>query len=421
MKKSISLAVIACAFIAVSLVERVQAAATSDKAISVSSGVEYEYIETYSTAKLNAILSSELDDFMSSSTEPKAFHGAFPPAAHAVKLYRVKYHSVVPELGNRPTIASGLVAIPDMGADAGKAMPMVSYQHGTVFDKSYVPSNPDGSAETQIMIARFASDGYIVIGADYFGRGISDLPDSYLSRDSTRQANYDMLLAARAVLASMKIEPTHLFLSGWSQGGWATMIYLHKLQELGEKVTAAAVASAPVDITLTMNRWLNNYQPIDAVYLPAVVALQLQSQEYYHQQPGLTAEAIRPEYLDAARAFYNNNMNWETFSAKTPSKLQDFINPAFRASVALGGSPYWQVLEEDQAYRWTRAMPLHTYYGAKDEVTPHFIAMLPADTQALLGGAPTQAIDAGDSADHRGVFVFGVIEQKNWFDTFLKK
>jgi pimeloyl-ACP methyl ester carboxylesterase len=402
------------AFVQAGPVRGVQARET----IAVSSGIEYEYLQTYSVARLNTILASELDSFMSSSTLPTAFRGKFPPAANAVKLYRVKYRSVVPELDNRPTMASGLVAIPDTGATT---MPVVAYQHGTVFDKSYVPSNPDASLETRIMIARFASQGYVIIGADYFGRGVSDLPDSYLVKDSARQANYDMLLAARSVLASMAIEPSQLFVSGWSQGGWVTMVYLRKLEEVGEKVTAAAVASAPVDIYITMIRWLNNYQPIDAVYLPGVVTLQLQAQEFYRQQVGLTESAILPEFLEPARELYSNRMDFDTFLTKTRAKLQDFIKPAFRASAYLGQTPYWRMLEQDQAYRWTSVTPLRTYHGGKDEVTPAYVGKLPTETQAVLGGAPAQGIDAGATADHRAVFVYGVIDQKDWFDTFLKK
>jgi hypothetical protein len=71
-----------------------------------------------------------------------------------------------------------------------------------VFDRSQVPSNPDASMETRLVLAAFAAQGYIVNGADYFGRGQSDLPDSYLVRQSTQQANLDMLLAARDFLAA---------------------------------------------------------------------------------------------------------------------------------------------------------------------------------------------------------------------------
>ena len=71
---------------------------------------------------------------------------------------------------------------------------MLSCQHDTVFDLSQVPSNPDASMEMRLVFTAFAAQGYIVIGADYFGCGQSDLPDSYLVRQSTHLANLDMLL-----------------------------------------------------------------------------------------------------------------------------------------------------------------------------------------------------------------------------------
>ena len=113
-----------------------------------------------------------------------------------------------------------------------------------------------------------------------------------------------MLIAAKSVLVALGIEPGKLFLSGWSQGGWTTMAYLEKLEGLGLPVTAAAVASGPVDIALTFGRWLNNPQPVDAPYLPAAVAILLHADANYHQVPGLAESAIAPEYVDAARALY---------------------------------------------------------------------------------------------------------------------
>jgi hypothetical protein len=387
--------------------------------VDVASGVTYQFIGRYDTQRLDHIAGPELDAFMAGSTEPTAFRGKFPPARYAVALYRVIYPSVVPEFDNRPTTASGLVAIPETGVRGAQALPLVSYQHGTVFEKDSVPSNPDASTETRIMVARFAAQGYIVIGADYFGRGQSELADSYLVKRSTQQATHDMLVAARKMLAAQNISTGALFLSGWSQGGWATMAMLQKLEAVGIKVTAAAAASAPVDIFIITNRWMNNPQPVDAVYLPGCTALQLFAQEYYLQQSGLTESAIRPQYLEAARALYVGTMSWEAFYAATPHTLADFLRPEFRAGGKIGATPYWHVLQDNQAYRWTSVTPLRTYYGGHDEVTPAYIGKLPEATQATLGGAATHAIDAGDAADHRAVFLFGVLDQKPWFDSLL--
>lgn len=382
----------------------------------VGPGIEYRLIGTYDVARLDRILGAELDEFMASSTMPTEFRGKFPPARFGVKLYKVRYASVVPEWNNRPTIASGLVAVPDDGA---KTLPVVSYQHGTVFDRSYVPSNPDSSMETRIMIARFASQGYAVIGADYFGRGDSTLPDSYLVKNSTQQATYDMLQAAKAVLESLGRTPDRLFISGWSQGGWVTMALLQKLEALGAPVTAAAAASAPVDIRVTVTRWMNNPQPIDAAYLPGVLAIQLQAHENYHGLPGLAETAIRPEYLAASRDLFAGRSDFTTFFNATKPTLAEFLKPEFRASADTAESAYWRRLDDNEAYRRRSKTPLRAYQGGKDEVTPIGIARLPEMTQSMLGGVPVKTVDVGPDADHRAVFIGAVLDQKPWFDGML--
>ncbi|MCX6279952.1 MAG: hypothetical protein NT004_17950 [Bacteroidetes bacterium] len=387
--------------------------------IKVSSGVQYQLIGTYDTHKLNEVFKKDLEDFLQTSTVgSKAYNDSFPPATYPVKLYRVKYNSVIPELSNRPVVASGLIAIPENGSDS---MPLLMYQHGTTFSKTEAPSFPENSMETKIIVSRFASQGYIVVCADYFGKGMSDLPDSYLVLNSAQQACVDMLFAANSILTSKKIKQGPLFLTGWSQGGWATLVLLQKLESLGITVTATATASAPADGLVMYDRWFNNYQPIDAVYLPGCITLQIQAQEYYHQQVGLTASAIRPEYLQASIDFYNSKIDWATFRKLTKDKLQDYLKPEFLASGNTCESPYWQVLDKSQAYRWRSHTPLYNYYGGSDEVVPVFIARLPETFQKVLGGGPTTAVYAGDKADHRATFIYSVIHAKNWFDQFLKK
>lgn len=384
----------------------------------IPAGGAYELIGTYSVERLNRILGEELDEFMKSSTLPNAFRGRFEPARYPVKLYRVRYRSVVPEMDNRPTLASGLVAVPESGADR---MPLVSYQHGTVFNRAWVPSNPDLSMETRLMVAAFAAQGYVVIAADYFGRGQSDLPDdSYLLRDSTRQAGRDLIINANDFLVSQRINVSHVFLSGWSQGGWVTMNYLNALEVLDLRVTAAAAASAPIDLRLVLNRWINNPQPVDAAYLPGVIALHLGARERYLGSAGLMEQAVRPEYVKPARDLYQGRIDWTEFLKQTTPKVADFMRAEFARDGYSGRSNYWRDIDTLQAYRWRIQTPLRVYYGGKDEVTPAEIGLLPGAVQKLLGGTSTSSHNAGDSADHRGVFVFGVIDQKQWFDGFVR-
>ena len=127
----------------------------SDNSKDVANGVQYQLLGEYDVNRLNKILTSELAEFSN-------FPMVFPPAVNPVRLYKVIYNTVIPEESNRPVRVSGLVAIP-----VGRAgtLPLLSYQHGTVFTRTAVPSSPEESMETRLMVARFAGQGYIVVAS----------------------------------------------------------------------------------------------------------------------------------------------------------------------------------------------------------------------------------------------------------------
>ena len=370
--------------------------------------VTCELIGTYDIARLNKVLTTELAEFSD-------YPAKMPTATNAVRLYRIVYPSVVPEQNNRPTKASGLLAIPD-GAP-GK-LPVVSYQHGTVFSKTEVPSHPDESMETRLMLAAFAGRGYVVVAADYFGKGESPETDAYLVKASAQQACYDMLTSARAASADLKVEWGDLFLTGWSQGGWTTMVFLNRLEEAAVPVKAASTASAPNDLFAAINHWIHSPSDNDASFIPGLLALQLPAYERYYGLSGLADAAIVPDCQTAARDLYLNNKTWA--EAGLPKTLARFLQEPFAAESSLAGNAYWKILRENQAYQWRSVTPLRIYYGEVDEVVPPAIAMLPAAYQKTVGGAQTTAIEVeGKLATHRGTFVHAVAEQAKWFDELI--
>lgn len=381
--------------------------------IAIPSGVVFEEIDRYDIERLSRIMTEEL---VASGFADKA-PNTFGPPTTAVRLYRVTYPSVVPEQYNRPTIASGLVAIPE---SMHPSHAIVCYQHGTVFSKSEVPSNPEQSMETRLMIAQFAGQGYIVVAADYFGKGVSIEPDSYLVKWSTQQACTDMLLTAKAFLRAKSIEPGPLFLSGWSQGGWATLVLLQHLEAVGADVIAAATASAPVDVYTTVSRWINNPQPIDTPWLTGCAAIQICAQDAY-LQPGLVDLAYKPEYVEVVRAMHANRIGWSEFSKRVPRLVRDMLRPEFVETGWQGDTDYWRRLQDANGYRWRSRTPMRCYFGEVDEVVPVYIAKLPEGFQTTVGGAATEAISAGPKADHRGTFLFAVAHEKAWFDALLAK
>jgi len=372
----------------------------------VGRGVKYQYLGEYGVERLDRIQTTELAEFSS-------FPMVYPPAGNPVKLYGVIYDTVIPEDNNRPTRVSGLIAVPQIKE---RTMPVLSYQHGTVFSRTGVPSSPEESMETRLMVARFAGQGYLVIAADYIGKGVSGEPDAWLVKDSTAQACVDMLLAARAVCADLGITPGDLFLSGWSQGSFGTSAFLRRLEEIGTPVKAAAMASAPNDIYTCFTRWIHVPSDLDVPWLVATAAMLVNSYEHYYDLPGLSRSAIKPEYWQAAHDLSSNAITWEQAEKLLPPKAKDLFQANFLERGSLVESRFFKQLQLNCSYNWRAKTPTHYYYGAIDEVVTPYMVQLPVEYEKTVGGAPATAISAGEKANHRGTFVFAVDDQKRWFD-----
>lgn len=378
--------------------------AQEGQVVRLSGGLEYQRIARWDADQLNKIL----------QVDTPAFAGigvSYTPARNAVRLYRVTYNSVVPERGNKPIVATGLIAIPD---GEGTSFPMVSYQHGTVYGKKEVPSFPEQSPETQLMIAQFAGQGYVVIGADYFGMGTSNEPEGYMVKASHQQATYDMLTASRAVLDHLKFTTTRLFLAGWSQGGFVTMAMLEKLEQSGVKVDAAVTASAPVDVSVALNGFLSFPRKTDASWVNSLFILSAFSFENYYGVPGLARSLIADAYYDVARKAY---LREPYNAADVPTDLHKLLRPDYFDAQFFAASAYGRLVSQTQAYRWVIKSPVRNYYGETDEAISTGLGRLAMTYQQAIGnGNPAvEAVSTGPTS-HRGTFAVAVPKWKLWFD-----
>lgn len=366
--------------------------------------VSYSFLGRWDVGQLNDILTSTFPAFA-------GIRVSYPPARHAVRLYRVIYPSVAPERGNRPVMLSGLVALPENDTEA---LPLVSYQHGTVYLKSEVPSFPERSPETQLMLALFAGQGYALIGADYIGMGLSDEPQGYIVKGSHQQATTDLLPVAAAVMADLGRRTTSLFLAGWSQGGYVTMAMLERLEGLGVPVRAVATASAPTDLWLALSAPLLHPRSNDAPWLTTIFALLAFSYETYYDVPGLARSIIKPSVYDLVERAYRQ----EPFEHRDmPTDLRAFVNEPYFDADFFSRSAFGRLVRANDAYRWAVRTPVRNHYGEADEAVRPLLARLPMEYQRALGGDRVEAVLTGDDT-HRGTFARAAPHWKAWFDSF---
>lgn len=373
--------------------------------IEIATGVRYELIDTWDVPRLNKILTEDTPKFSGVAVK-------YSPAQNAVRLYRVTYPSVIPEQGNRPTIASGLLAVPETASPT--PAPLVSYQHGTVYGKQEVPSFPEQSPETQLMIAQFAGQGYVLIGADYFGLGVSKEPEGYMVKASHQQASTDMLTAGRAALSHMKRETSKLFLAGWSQGGFVTMAFLEKLEKDGVPVQAAATASAPIDVSVALNGFLSFPRKNDATWVPTLFILSSFAFENYYGVPGLARSLLNDAYYDVSRKAYERQ---PINPADVPTDLRKLVRAEFFNPQYFAASAYGRLVAETQAYRWVIKTPVRNYYGDSDEAISVGVGQLAMTYQRAMGAGNdvVTAVSTGPTS-HRGTFATATPEWKAWFD-----
>jgi pimeloyl-ACP methyl ester carboxylesterase len=401
---------------------------------------DFTFIKTVSKAELENISNGERLEFLQATPPSEKYKT--PRAANAtndVDIYSVSYQSSIPEKDGKQTRASGLVAIP-AGFRSG-ALPIVSYQHGTVYGKYEVPSysfrdsSPSpinhykGSYETRLAVAQFAGRGKIVIAADYFGMGDSTEPDSYLVKASEQQACLDLYKATVEWLKSgLGIEQQALFLSGWSQGGFVTMAFLEMLEDQDIPVMAASTASAPNDLFASLFGAIYHPAKISAPWINTILSLSGFSFQDYYSKPGLVSSIIKPEYIEPMRRIYARDYSSEeelvnlilslTRHGKLDLKMllkTEFSNPA-----AFANTEYGALLKQSSVYRHYFLTPVQMNYGTLDEAIPVPIAQLGEFYQKSMGVKNVSAIPV-EGANHRATFLTAVARQVGWFDRIIQR
>jgi hypothetical protein len=167
-----------------------------------------------------------------------------------VANYKITY-STIDALG-QPDTASGLLCVPLIG---DIEVPLALYNHGTVGERSAVPSNP--TTGERLLVQAIAASGYITLAPDYIGLGDSDGIHPYVHAASEASAGRDLVIAVRKWLQDdVAFFNDQLFITGYSQGGHAAQA-LHRDLETnptddGVEVAAATHLSGPYSISEVM-------------------------------------------------------------------------------------------------------------------------------------------------------------------------
>ncbi len=422
-------------------------------------GISYEVIRPISASELTTLLAGEF----TTSNKPIAQPLIPPVLTRGVTLYRIFYTiNIENPKFSTSQIVSGLLMLPEGGDKQGQPiqdLPLVIYNHGTLFSREQSASNAVvikdgiltvGSAETLFNIGLLAEQGYALLAPDYLGYGVNFIDEAYGIKQPTTTAIVELLEASRSVLSTLGVRPKQLFLNGFSQGGLNTQWATQKLEALKIPVAAVAVQAPFNELEETARWWLsrtmaNPRLPLDpGPWVPLTAGMLLKSYESWYGLEGLVDAVVKNEvipeginslgnlvtnpkavtYREIIKLFAQegdkavqfdppsmfSNDQWQVQVIRDGQSIHTTIPGFAGQSMLVDGAldqpvgvvrKFLDLLERDSPRYWTYSTPLKAWYGLSDEALP---PNLVAPGMADAGGSEvTLAPVIG--ASHRQTFL----------------
>jgi hypothetical protein len=319
-----------------------------------------------------------------------------PNFRYPFNMYKI-YYDITHSDGSVQHL-SGLLVVPTSVTGIEINVPIISLQHPTQTERAYSPSN--GNVLDNEMTVPFAmalaSMGYITAVADYPGMGINYDVHPYCL-EILADSIIGMIRSARDSEGSWLPSDQNtnwngqLYLIGYSEGGYATMVAAKHLQQEGEfTVSAVAALDGPYSLSDTMR---NVMIDADATYpspyfLPYTIAgyddvykAETDAFNFYNAVKGQVPSYTPPEGMTYAEQLYSElggaysgNQISVLMQKATPyvgpkSILTDQFYNAIK-DTGPNAPIYQRLLLNDGFYAWIPSMPLKMFHNSLDDLVP---------------------------------------------------
>ena len=308
---------------------------------------------------------------------------------YGYRAYKIPYLTTNEE--GQTISASGLMVVPtgmpDMVYQIG--LSLVSDDHGTIMKDSQAPTvlaqqsnSPDGSA---IILTSLA--GFVTLQPDYVGFGDSrENYHPFVLKKSLANATIDFIYAAQSFAAENNIKLNgQLFLTGYSEGGYAAMATLQAIEK-GHKfldVAMAAPMAGPYDVNRTAFGVLS--QP--NISVPSFMANVGYSYATAYNQPldSVFNEPYASEVEELMSGAYSRVEIDEQLTDVTTGNFGLFTMEFVKEFFANEDQWFRQAVVQNNVYAWVPNAPVRLVHCEGDDVIPYSISELTANTMNKMG------------------------------------
>ncbi len=337
------------------------------------------------------------------STRYSALFGSFAPLItgqylkNSITVYKVVYKTK--NTDGTEVQASGALIVPTVTG----AIPMMSIQHGTIRTDDDAPSNNGTNSDTYTFGSLFGSSGYIVALPDYIGYGTSkSLPHTYEHRNGLATASLDMLRASQEFLAQNKVNwDKRLYITGYSEGGYATMSLHKKMEEeaAGEfNLRASSIGAGAYDKTAFMKYVVNTAATTNPGYNSLYIWTLLTYDRIYGLNRPMSYYFKEP---------YATQIQTQRENASVNVNLSQIFTDGFKQAVNSGSdAAFVKAVADNDVFDWKPAVPVRMYHGADDQLVPVFnsknaeAAMKKRGANVLLTTMPGNHTDLSVISDY---------------------
>jgi acetyl esterase/lipase len=353
---------------------------------------------------------TQIDSFLTAQGIP----GGVLQIRNSVKVYKIIYSTV--SYDSSATVASGVVFLPQ-GNDNCKR-PILNYCHGTIIKKVDAPSNKVGEYVVGIC---FSATGYITILPDYLGLGsVSPGLHPYIHAQSEATSVIDMIRASKEWMDSTNYSYSDkLFLTGYSQGGHASMATHRMMQETlpGEfTVTAAAPLSGPYDVSGVQAEVITRDSSYGAPgYLPFV----LFSYNMVYNMYNSWNQILDTPYCNTVPPLMDGSVSLgvvENFIPDTPNLI---LIPALLDTFETDTSHvFWDALRANNLYDWVPTCPVRMGYCTADELVSYKNAIACQDSMIAHGATDVQAFCVNPLLGHSDCALYALMAVNGFFNNY---
>lgn len=350
---------------------------------------------------------NQVDSFLTAQGVPTGMIGL----QHGIKAYKITYSTV--SWDSSATIATGVVFLPQNTGTCKK--PILNYNHGTIIKKVDAPSNKVG--EYVIGIA-FSGAGYIVVMPDYLGLGDSPGLHPYIHAQSEATCVVDMIRASKEYMDSVNyLYNDQLFLTGYSQGGHATMAAHRLLQEEYAStlpVTASYPLSGPYDVSGVQAEVITKDSSYGAPgYLPFVLFS-------YNMVYGMYSSwdaVLKAPYNATVPPLMDGSVSLGVVEGFIPDTPNSIILPLLLDTFENDMSHrFREALYDNDLYRWTPQCPVRLGYCTSDELVSYKNAIVAQDSMTARGAPDVQAVFVNSTSAHGDCALFALLMVNEFFN-----